>query len=656
MAGVLIQMKLAVLRRSMTGQRAASMIAGGAIGLALAIGTLLLAFGHFQNEDAAVAFLALVMLVWAIGWLFGPMLTGGDATLRLEYFSLVSIRPRQLATGLFAAGFIGIPPVVGLVACAILPAYGARLGLYAGLIGIPAALLMLLFLVLLSKVGIQALGRLTQSRLGWELSSLVVGFVLGAQNTGWMDIPLLVRVLSGKWAAQAGTALKILPSSWPVLAVDAAARSQWGRVAETLGGLAVVCAALFVAYALLLGRHLVRGTASGRTAVRAPSGPGLVDRVAPDTRFGAVFGKELRMWGRDLRRARFLSMALWGGVFTGVLPLLDGHVVILPFVGITTALFAGALASNVYGLDAGALWLTLVTPAAERVDVRARQLAFALVVGVPTLLLTVVLIPVSGQNWAWPWLLAALPALVGASSGLVPLVSLIGVAPFADRPGGSPMDGFTDESSDQVRVKIFGMLFGQILLAAPALALVLAGTLTHRTALSVAGVLVGVATGVGLGWLFGWLARRRLEKAGPEILDLMRKGVRGPVTDAPTEAEEAAGAMPSRVAQEMSGARTALVALLVMCGILFTIPQGLVALILTVLNAKVPGWFVAAHVPHAFGPLVALASVVVGACAWTGVVTINLAHNRRQRELAHSPDGLERRDGDLDDEGVTASR
>ena len=43
MVGVLIRMKLAVLRHSMTGQRAADMIGGGVLGLVLAGGTIWLA-------------------------------------------------------------------------------------------------------------------------------------------------------------------------------------------------------------------------------------------------------------------------------------------------------------------------------------------------------------------------------------------------------------------------------------------------------------------------------------------------------------------------------------------------------------------------------------------------------------------------------------
>ncbi|WP_326954592.1 hypothetical protein [Amycolatopsis sp. NBC_01286] len=632
MVGVLIRMKLAVLRRSMSGQRAASMLAGGSIGLVLAIGTLVVGFSHFGSPETAVAVLSLLLMVWTLGWLFGPMLTGGDAVLRLEYFTLLPIRPRTLAIGMVGAGFVGITPVVALVAFAVLLVYGAHLGLAAALVAIPAVLLQLWFVVVLSKVGMQALGRLVRSRFGWELSSLVVGFVLGLQNTGWMDIGLAIRTFSGGWADGGGIVLRILPSSWAVVAVDAAGKGNWGVVALSLGGLAVLGAVLFFVFSALLSRQLVRGLSDGGTT--QTGGDSLATkRILPGGPFGGVLGKELRLWVRDLRRARFLSIALWAGLFSGLFPLLDGNTVLLPFAGVITALFAGALSANVYGLDAGALWLTLVAPAAERVDVRARQVAWLLLVAVPVLVLTALLTLVSGQGWAWPWVLAVLPAMLGGAAGLVPLVSLVGVAPFQDRPGGNPMDGFTDESGDQVRLKIFGMLFGQILLAVPAAVVVLIGFRTGSTLLGWAGVAAGLLTGAFYYWLFGRLAYRRLEKAGPEILDLMRKGVRTEVkvsADEPAEGEEEEPAKKD----DLSGPQNAAVALFVLLGVLLVIPQGFVSLGLSLFGATLPGWFLVAHVAPGLRVLVAIGSIVLGACSFGTVVLMHRVAKRKAEALA----------------------
>jgi len=633
--GVLIRMKLAVLRRSMSGQRAASMLAGGSIGLVLAVGTLLVGFSSFGSPDTEVAVLSLLLMVWTLGWLFGPMLTGGDAVLRLEYFTLLPIRPRRLAAGMVGAGFVGITPVVALVAFAVLVVYGAHLGLVAALVAIPALLLQLWFVVVLSKAGMQALGRLVRSRFGWELSSLVVGFVLGLQNTGWMDIGLAIRTFSGGWADGGGVILRILPSSWAVLAVEAAGRGDWGIVALTLGGLAVLGALLFLAFSALLSRQLVRGLSDGGTTQTGGDSPAS-KRILPGSPFGGVLGKELRLWVRDLRRARFLSMALWAGLFSGLFPLLDGNTVMLPFAGVITALFAGALSANVYGLDAGALWLTLVTPSAERVDVRARQVAWLLVVAVPVVVLTGLLTLVSGQGWAWVWVLAVLPAMLGAAAGLVPLVSLVGVAPFQDRPGGNPMDGFTDESGDQVRLKIFGMLFGQILLAAPAAAVVLIGFRTGNATLGWLGVVAGLVLGACYAWLFGRLAYRRLETAGPEILDLMRKGVRAEVKISGEE-ETGEEAEPEKK-DDLSGGQNALVALFVLVGILLVIPQGLVSLALSLFGAPLPGWFLVDHVPSGLRVLTALGSIVLGLCSFGVVVLLHRVAKRKALDEVPEPE------------------
>lgn len=164
--------------------------------------------------------------------------------------------------------------------------------------------------------------------------------MLGLQNTGWMDIGLAIRTFSGGWADGGGIVLRILPSSWAVVAVDAAGKGNWGVVALSLGGLAVLGAVLFFVFSALLSRQLVRGLSDGGTT--QTGGDSLATkRILPGGPFGGVLGKELRLWVRDLRRARFLSIALWAGLFSGLFPLLDGNTVLLPFAGVITALFAG---------------------------------------------------------------------------------------------------------------------------------------------------------------------------------------------------------------------------------------------------------------------------------------------------------------------------
>ncbi|MET8544417.1 hypothetical protein ABZW03_27805 [Kitasatospora sp. NPDC004799] len=639
MVGVLTGMKLAVLRRSMSGPRAASLILGAVFGGLVAVGTALLGLVDFPVPEAGFGVLAVVMLLWTLGWALGPMLTGGDATLRLDYFTLVPLRPRTLALGLLGAGFVGITPLISLVAFSVLIVFGAFQGLLPALVAVPGALLQLLFVVVLSKFTMQSLGSVVRSRLGWELSSLVVGFVVAFLNTGWFAIGFFVKLFTGEWAADAGTVVRTLPSGWSVVAVDAARRSDWPMVAAALGGLLAVSVLLFAAWTALLSRQLVRGTAGGKAERATARGTGR--RLLPDSAGGAVTGKELRLWARDPRRARFLRIALWTGVFTGLLPLLSGFPVMLPWTGVVTALFAGALCANLYGLDAGAIWLTLVVPGAERVDVRARQVTWLLVVAPVALVLTLALTAASSAGWAWPWVLATLPAVLGGAAGLIPLMSVLGAAPFPDRPGGNPLDGFNDESGDQVRLQTLVVLLLQLFCAAPAAGVVLAGTLLHSAPLRWAGVAVGLLTGLLYAWALGRAAQRRLETRGPEFLDVMRKGVRrvaeaSPRDEGPTAKAGGLG--------DLSGGRAAAVGTLITLGILSFAPQGVVALSLSIVKVSNKSWFAALYLPSDLQIPVASAFILLGLLSfWTVYLLVRSRPTAPDHEVPRAPEApLER--------------
>lgn len=75
---------------------------------------------------------------------------------------------------------------------------------------------------------------------------------------------------------------------------------------------------------------------------------------------------------------------------------------------------AVAGAYNIYSQDGTPLWLTLTT-GSQRADIRGRRLAYVALVGPLTVGFTVW----SGYAWAWPWITALVPALLGGSIGLM---------------------------------------------------------------------------------------------------------------------------------------------------------------------------------------------------------------------------------------------
>ena len=160
--------------------------------------------------------------------------------------------------------------------------------------------------------------------------------------------------------------------------------------------------------------------------------------------------------------------------------------------------------------------VTLVIPQAERPDVRGRQWAFVLVFGPIAIVTAVLLTAVSGLAWAWPWALALTPAVLGGSSGLLAVIWVAALAPGPDahhRPDNQMDHG---DATGPANLHVLDRL----LPAAPPVGLLLAGTLLHNEMLRWAAVPVGIATGVLLAWWLGRVGSRRLERRGPELLDL----------------------------------------------------------------------------------------------------------------------------------------
>ena len=588
------------------------------VGLGLAVGTLLCGLVRFDDPGRWVDLLAALYLGWLIGWAMGPIaVRGAGQGLRPEWFALLPIPPRRLATGLLAASFVGAAPAITLVAFAALPVAATRLGVLPLLVTVPAALLELVLVVVLSRVVVAALTAALSSRRGQELGGLLVAVVIALASGGWS----LATVMSQRLAAGPGpalsTALRVLPSGWAPVAVAAADRSDWLLAAAALAGLVLLCGLLLAVWAGLLARTMRRpagraprvargGTARRGTAAAMPT----AWRLLPASPTGAVVGRELYAWRRDSARTLLLLMALLvSGLNLAVPALAFSAPALLPWVGLGAALIVSAGAANVYGEDGTAFWLTRMVPGVERADVRGRQVAWLLVVGPAMVVLTVALIALTGQGWAWPFVLAALAAVLGATPGLMAWVSVARPVPEKDphlRAG--PFDTGDDPStSGALAAHGYLMLLLVAACAVPGAVLVLLGAVRERPALQVAGVLVGVATGGLLYWWGGRVAARRLADRGAELMDLLRLGPEVPaVSEATGPARE-----PGR------RRRDAAVGTLWTVGIICVVPQGLVPVAFSLfgVDPQVRVWFAARYAPQDLQLLVAAGFIVVGLLA-----------------------------------------
>ncbi|WP_157549925.1 hypothetical protein [Nonomuraea candida] len=561
-AMTMARMKIAILRHSMSGQQGGMMASAGVLGVLLAGGTIFLAFLDGDWLTAGYA-------VWMLGWIIGPVFSGGgDETLRPEFFSPLGMRPQRMAAGLLVAAFVGLAPAISLLALAGLVVAGAREGVAGALVAVPAMVLQLAVFVLLSKVTVALLGLALGSRAGAIGAGLINGVILAFLGQIWVFMAAFGQ------GGQIPAFVRYLPSGWGLLAV------QGDYVA--LAAMAVLIVLLLAAWAALLARRA--GTNRPSTRGRRP--------MRATTANGAVVAKELRTWTRDLVRSHQLAFALSYGVFFAVTPLLVGIPGMVPLAGPIFIMMAAAMTSNAYGADGTAHWLTLMTPGAS--DVRGRQLAW--LVAVSPIALGLAVVCTAAVNGPWALVMSATFALLGGGVGLVALISVVGLVPGIDprNRGGNPLRTSDDDGSATGMAYL--MLFLVALTAAPAVAV--------AVWFGWWGVPAGLVTGALCWWGFGLLAERRLAADGPDLLHVMRTGRRPG-----GEKSSSSFTMPD----SLSKTQRMIVMVCLSLGAIPLIPQGILGAVFVANGQLGHSWFLATHVQPALRYPVAIAFMLLGA-------------------------------------------
>ncbi len=515
MVGVLIRMRLRLMAHSLSGTtRVIAFVAGTVIGLAAALGTVFVT----ATTEHPFSVASLLFTVWTLGWILVPVLTAGsDETLQPEHFSLLPIRPLRLAFGLAVASVVGVAPIMTLIAFAGLLVPATSQGLAVVLVAAVGIILQLALAVLASRVVVGWLGSVLRSRRGRDLGVLLTAGV------GLLTVPmqLLVRsigpVLLGISDSPLGATLHLLPVSWSVSAVRAAADGKWLLTALLLGALSVLIGLLALLWSALLRRRLTTA-ARDSTGSTGKGGGGLLERVLPTTPTGAVLAKEVRVWWRDVRRRAVLFPALLIGL---AMPLLMGAGngstrSILPYGGLIAAVLSIVNCANLYGFDVAALRQILVSPVSPHADIRGRQLGWCVYVAPVAVLGSLALPAIAGATDAYPWVLSLTPVALGAGSGAVVLLSVLAPYPAPERRG----NPFASRSRPgcAVALKQWATTLMLVLVATPTLAVLLAGSLLGQPALRWWALPVGVLTGVVLAWWWGRIAARRLHNRGPELL------------------------------------------------------------------------------------------------------------------------------------------
>jgi ABC-2 type transport system permease protein len=508
MVGVLIEMRAAVTRRQTTGKRALGILALVLFVTLLAVATLLAGLTHYRYPGAGANVVATLCFGWLLGWVSGPLVTGDDAALRMDYFKLLPVPARKLGYAMLGAAFANVSLVFSLIAFAALIALGAQYGAAAALIGVVAVLLDLVLAVVAGQVAIAVFGPVISSRRGRDFAAMLLALVITLLSLASSLVPFVAARLTNGHSPVLSAVVRILPSGWGAVAVDAASRSDWGLVALSLAGLAVLITVLVLAWPPLLARRLMMSPGGARRRTSARGHARSAKGILPLTPFGAVLGRELRLYSRSALRSMLLMISFLVAVVIALIGAFSGKTTGLPFSGLLFTLIAAACFTNLYGDDGTSLWLTLVVPGAARPDVRGRVWAWFIVVGPAGLLLTVVLTAVSGQSWAWPWVLAAEPAMVIACPGLLAVIGAWSVNGPAPDGGPSPA---------RVLKTHIALIVIPVVVLFPAAALLIPGAIGHSLLLRWLAVPVAIAWAAFLGRRSVQAATGRLEDRGPEI-------------------------------------------------------------------------------------------------------------------------------------------
>ncbi|MEU3020018.1 hypothetical protein ABZ635_21775 [Nocardiopsis sp. NPDC007018] len=648
----MIQMKLSILRHGSGTRRTV----GGVIGLVMAILTVLVSV--LAPLPAVTGLLSALMAVWFVGWVMGPAgVGGGDQSLRPEYFALEPVPLRKVTLGLLASSFVGVTVPVTLVASLSLFTLAIRFGVLAALVALVAIPVQVVFFVLASRVVTALSGAALRTRIGVEVTAIQNAAVLAAGFSIYMlyqAVSQYTDVFDLLWnqgvPAPYDTVLLAVPSGWGVFAVSAAGRGDALASLGALAALVVVSAGLLAVWTALIRKRVTSPTTTPARHGRGLTG--LVQRFLPSGPVAAVVGRELRTWGQDPRRALELRTALWTGVLICALGLLVGLTFMIPLAGLITMALAALMSLNMYALDGTALWQTILTPNAERHDVRGRQIAWLLVFVPIAALVSVGGVLFTGQDWAWPWVLAIMPALIGGGAGFSVLFAVAWPAPGPEphRHGGNPLD-----SGDVVGQ--FNVMFPVMLLtAAPPAAITAVGFFLEQPGLMWSGVAVGVLEGVLLGWGLGRVAYRRLEARGPELLNTLRWGWDASAgTGAETGADDAPGAeekdeewaLFARVGQNLDTMSSGAGALMTVLGLTFWLPlyQGAMSLVALAVGVTERSWHLPLYLPDALRLPGALGMLLLGVLM-VGVVVRLLFREPRPRRTREDDGPAERSESD----------
>ncbi|MDV9190211.1 transporter [Streptomyces sp. SR27] len=528
LTAVFVRLKLALLRNGLrqSGGRTTAYIASAVFGAFFAA-VMVLAFvllrGSADADTVAILLTGALALSWTVMPLFIP---SGDETLDPSRLVMLPLRPQPLVRALLVASLVGIGPFLTLLltfGAALSVAHGAA----ATVVAVLAVPLVTVTCVALSRAVAAANIRLLTSRKGRDLallSGLVIAVGIQFVNFG---VQRLNRAGSLSSLEPAATVVGWLPPAAGIGAVDAASKGDHLVAAVRLLLTAATLAALVYWWRRSLVRLMVEP--DGSTIGAAPdsgrekaAGSGLLGRLLPEGRTGAVMERSLRYIWRDPKTKAAWVTSLAIGL---IVPLFNA------FQGSGSIYFAcfasgmlGIQMYNQFGQDTSAFWMvaqTISTSADAYAELRARALALLTITLPFTTLVTAVTAGVLGQWSRFPEALGLAFALLGAmlASGAVASASL----PYSI-PQDSGYKNVVPGQGGLAWMSILGGMVAATVLCAPLIAATIYLHVSDQGSLLWLVLPVGALYGALLAWAGLKAAAPRTARRLPEILAAVSKG------------------------------------------------------------------------------------------------------------------------------------
>ncbi|MBT2440867.1 transporter [Streptomyces sp. ISL-36] len=528
LTSVFVRLKLALLRNGLrqSAGRTAAYVSSIVVSVLFATG-MTLAFVLMRGSVHAGTVTVLMTAVLALAWTVMPLfVSSGDETLDPSRLVMLPLRPRLLVRALFVASLVGIGPVFTLC-LAVGAALAVVRGAAATVTAVIAVPLVVLVCVALSRAVAAANVRLLTSRKGRDLavlSGLLIAVGIQVVNFG---VQQLSRSGGLSTLEPAAEVVSWLPPASAVAAMEAAGEGAYAVAAARLLLTAAALAALVYWWQRSLVRLMTRpdGSTIGATAdagARDKGGSGLLARLLPAGRTGAVMERGLRYIWRDPKTKGAWVSSLAIGLIVPLVNALQGTG------SVYFACFAsgmlGILMYNQFGQDTSAFWMvaqTISTPADAYAELRARALALLVITLPYTVVVTVATAAVLG-DWS------SLPDALGLAFALLGAMLATGAMASASFPYSIPQDSAYKNVAPGQGGLAWMSILGGMLAAAVLCAPVIGATVYLHLADEESLLWVLLPGGVLYGALLAWgglrLAAPRTAGRLPEILAAVSKG------------------------------------------------------------------------------------------------------------------------------------